>query len=359
MAGTSPPPPTTRLTKPPPSDRNGDPAAALAQALITEQLKETETSRWRNMWEFLKRLFRRSTSSESSSAGSESSSAGRGNGRSNSWAGDEQTEPLLRQEREPSAAQEERKPSAARQALESLSPDKVREVAVAMWKLIDENPKYLKAYDEGRLPLAGELREFLPRDSEMTMSPLAKSLTLPPSAEERFSRTAPVSDDTTRTRPGTSDAESRSETKSEGDDVSETMSVLDDVSDTMSLIDDAEPVPLLDQSNKAFLDRMMRGADPARGGPGDHGDALTAQTIFERRRAELRSERERPTDSVTPPGPERTNGSDQNPVKTSAVNLLPQLSPGSQSGEQTRSQYVLPPNHTSSAAVGGQKRGRK
>ncbi|MFE6483364.1 hypothetical protein ACFVGN_10570 [Streptomyces sp. NPDC057757] len=340
MAGTSPPPPTTRLTKPPPSGRYSDPAA-LAKTLIDEQLKESRTSRLRTMWEFLKRLFRRSSSSGSSSSE-------RGNGGSGSGSGDEQAEPLLRQEREPETAQENRKPSEARRALESLTLDQVRDVAVATWKLIDENPKYRKAYEEGRLPLAEELRELLPRNPEMAMSPLAKPLTLAPSAEERFSRTAPVSDDTAKSRPGTSDGDSKAETRSQGDVVT----------DTMSLVDAVTPVPLLDPSSKAFLDSFMARANPSPGGPGDHGDALTAQSMFDRRRSEMKAERERPADSANLSGPERAVPSNQNPVGNHVGNLLPERSPGAEAGRQSDESYYTsyrPPARPQTPSAGAKK----
>jgi hypothetical protein len=302
-----------RLSKPPPGAKYDDPNE-LAQTLIDESLRESsseqlkENSRWRNLWNALKALFRRSDTGESSSAE-------QGNGESNPRAGEEQA-----QRDTPRSQPQQKPPSEALQALQGRSPEGVREVATAMWKLIDNNPKYQQAYLEKRLPLAEQLKGLADRPSsksqrppEMSMTPFVERAVPTPSAAQRFSREAQASDSTTKSQ--TSDNDS--------------------LSDTSSLSDAAESRPLLDPSSMRFLDQLTR---------------------FQQRSDQMRQSREQnspspdPSSSVSEPGR-------QNPVAAHIVILLPDITLGSQHGGQDKAPYVMPAVQTPPQQRGGMGRG--
>ena len=306
-----------RLSKPPPGGKYDDPAE-LAQALIDEQLKERKaTDRWRDLWNALKGLFRRSGTADSSSSQ-------RGNGESNPRADDGRRQQSAGQEREQADAspssQQSQEPSEALKALRSRSPEGVREVATAMWKLIDANPEYQKAYDNGQLPLAARLEHLADRSSsenqqverpslqpkrssEMSTVPWAERVVQTPSADQRFSREAPEA-------PGAPEA---------------------------------AKAPRLDPSAKAFLDSFMApanaGSEGAGPGPGDYGDALTAEAMFERGLRQLGELRER---SPAPDSP----GSSQNPVAGPVGSFLPEHSYGSSIGGEPDVDYHFPPTQS-------------
>ncbi|MFJ2833043.1 hypothetical protein ACIPC1_36765 [Streptomyces sp. NPDC087263] len=300
------------LSKPPPGAKYDD-ANGLAQTLIDESLRESsseqlkESSRRRNLWNALKALFRRSDTGESSSAE-------QGNGEPNPRVGEEQAQ------RDAPRSQQQKPPSEALRALQGRSPEGVREVATAMWKLIDNNPKYQQAYLEKRLPLAEQLKGLADRPSsksqrppEMSMTPFAERAVPTPSAAQRFSREAQASDSTTKSQ--TSDKDS--------------------LSDTSSLSDAAESRPLLDPSSIKFLDQLTR---------------------FQQRSEQMRQSREQnspspdPSSSVSEPGR-------QNPVADHIAILPPDITLGSQHGGQDKAPYVMPAVQTPPRQPGGRGRG--